>query len=267
MELLFYSDLDGEGEIYTLDLSTGERRQLTDNQAFDGFPSWSPDRTKILFVSERDGNREIYIMEADGDDPIRVTDNSVPDGYPCWAPSGDQIAFFSGREAADTLCLLDLGTRESRLLTDFEDGNGGTMVFSPAGEKIIFGYERHGKYKNYIVDITGGGARELINHACADSRISWTPDGAAIFYVSGKGNQKDIWMLFVEDGRFKHITKNTADDFSPCLSPEGDELVFCSRRDGERWQIYLVSLEGEPLNNPVRRLTNDSFNYCYPDWK
>ena len=207
-------------------------------------------------------------MDADGDNPTRMTDNQVPDGYPCWSPSGDKIAFFSGREAADALLLLDLTSDQEQALTVFDEGVGGTMVFSPDGKRIIFGYERNGKYKNYIMEVGGDGPRELINHACAESRICWNRAGDAIFFVSGKGKQKDIWMLFVEDGRFKHITENTSDDLSPCLSPKGDELVFCSRRDGDNWQIYLVGLKnGEPIPGSVRRLTNDSFDYCYPDWK
>ena len=47
-----------------------EARRLIDSPAREGFPSWSPDGTKIVFSSDRDnGIWEIYTMNsADGHD-------------------------------------------------------------------------------------------------------------------------------------------------------------------------------------------------------
>src|SRR6185369_9527895 len=40
--------------------------RLTNNNAMDGGPSWSPDGTRIAFCSNRDGKNEIYVMNVDG---------------------------------------------------------------------------------------------------------------------------------------------------------------------------------------------------------
>jgi Tol biopolymer transport system component len=76
--------------------------RLTDNDGFDGHPSWSPDGTKIAFSSEGDdvgdgGNDdlseeddgnfsdEIYIMNAaDGSGVTRLTDNDAIDISTDW---------------------------------------------------------------------------------------------------------------------------------------------------------------------------------------
>ena len=48
-----------------------EHKRLTNNRAFDMFPSWSPDGKKIAFQSKRDGNGEIYVMNPDGSEQKR----------------------------------------------------------------------------------------------------------------------------------------------------------------------------------------------------
>ena len=55
-------------EVYLGDLQTGESRRLTWNEAFDGFPAFSPDGRTLVFASGRDGapgehKLEVYLMD------------------------------------------------------------------------------------------------------------------------------------------------------------------------------------------------------------
>ena len=70
-------------------------RRLTDNDARDISPTWSPDGTRIAFASERDDNWEIYLMDADGGNQTRLTNNDAVDWMPAWSPDGTRIAFSS----------------------------------------------------------------------------------------------------------------------------------------------------------------------------
>ena len=45
---------------------------LTNNEAEDVSPAWSPDGTKIAFVSTRDSQQDIYVMDADGSNQIEA---------------------------------------------------------------------------------------------------------------------------------------------------------------------------------------------------
>lgn len=78
------------GEIYVLDIESGQKRRLTESEANDVSPAWSPDGSSIAFVSDRSDPEahanEIYLMSASGDDVRRITENTVWDGGPAWRP-------------------------------------------------------------------------------------------------------------------------------------------------------------------------------------
>jgi len=74
-------------DIYTFDVQTGERTQLTAGRPPDEWPTWSPDGQRIAFVSTRDNAQgEIYVMNADGSDVRRLTDNELAETMLAWAP-------------------------------------------------------------------------------------------------------------------------------------------------------------------------------------
>jgi TolB protein len=93
--IAFYSERDGNEEIYLMSPDGTNLRRLTRNKAEDWFPAWSPDGKWIVFSSNRDGNHEIYVMpapgpqaqvNADGSDQKRLTNNNAEDWGPVWRP-------------------------------------------------------------------------------------------------------------------------------------------------------------------------------------
>ena len=49
-----------------MDIDGSNLRRLTNNEALDGDPRWSPDSRQILFDSDRSGNSDIFVMNALG---------------------------------------------------------------------------------------------------------------------------------------------------------------------------------------------------------
>lgn len=86
-------------EIFVMNRDGSDPVNLTDDPAFDGYPAWSPDGSKIAFASNRagqtPGNFHLYVMNADGSEVVRVLENDamVEDARPQWSPDGSKLLF------------------------------------------------------------------------------------------------------------------------------------------------------------------------------
>jgi Tol biopolymer transport system component len=126
-KIAFYSERDRYGDIYVMNAADGSNQTRLTNTvarnfildtAWDSFPSWSPDGTKIAFDSNRDGNQEIYVMNAaDGSNPTRLTYDNVSDSGSSWSPDGTKIAFSSAKDGNLEIYLMNAadGSGQTRL--------------------------------------------------------------------------------------------------------------------------------------------------------
>jgi len=85
-KIAFYSNRDGNDEIYIMNTDGSNQINLTNNEGWDNWPVFSPDGSKIAFLSDRDGPYEVYIMNADGSNKINLTNNEGYDWDPVFQP-------------------------------------------------------------------------------------------------------------------------------------------------------------------------------------
>jgi TolB protein len=165
---------DGNSNIFTLDLRSRNTTRLTNSNAIDTSPSYSPDGNQIVFTSDRGGRAQIYAMNADGSNQRRISFGDGTYSTPVWSPRGDLIAFTkqAGGQFSIGVMRTD-GSGERILSTGFlQEG----PTWAPNGRVIMFFKEPAGAGgpRLYSIDLTGRN-EQAITTANFASDPAWSP--------------------------------------------------------------------------------------------
>jgi serine/threonine protein kinase len=256
--IAFISNRDGNNEIYAMNSDGSEVTRLTNNQADDTSPSWSPDGRRINFVSNRDDSYEIYVMNDDGSGITRLTTNQYGDWGPSWSPDDGRIAFVSDREGNDEIYVMNTDGSEQRNLTN-NPAEDWWPCWSPDGRWIAFVSDRDGASEIYVMNADGGGQTRLTSDS--DYDLAWSPDGSRIAFVSDRDGNWEVYVMNADGGSQRNLTSNSAKDWWPWWSPDGGRVVFVSDRDGND-EIYVMNTDGTEVIN----LTNNPARDLSPSW-
>jgi tricorn protease len=220
-QLAFISTRSGNGDIYTLDLASGKLSRITWDDGFDNLSAWSRDGEWLYFSSTRDnvGNMNgVYRVRASGGTPMPVSKEDYRN-HEGAVPSPD------GRDIA----LTGNGTGERQW---WRNGHSNLEVGA------IWMLRDDGKYSYQRV--TPDDARALWP--------MWNADGSAIYYMSDRGGQENIWRA-TREGEVQPATRFVDGRVLwPSISANGKTIAFA--RDFGLWTLDVASGNIRPV--PVR---------------
>ena len=232
-----------KGDLFTVPTTGGVARQLTTNPAYDAYPVWSPDGSKIAFASAREGSLDVYVVGQYGGEPTRLTTNSGSE-LPLAFKDNDHVLFSTNA--------------------------------MPSAQSNIFASAKFPQI--YEVGLHGG--RPRMFSAIAMAALSINQQTGDLLYQDMKGSEdafrkhhqspicRDIWLL--SKGAYTKLTDFGGEDRNPVWKADGSGFYYLSEKDGTS-NIYCRSVDGKQeqqitrhQKNPVRYLTaaNDG-TLCY----
>ncbi|MGH7569975.1 MAG: protein kinase domain-containing protein, partial [Gemmatimonadales bacterium] len=252
-KIAFTSDRDGPDpvghlgnhEIYVMNADGTDQRRLTNHDAMDELPAWSPDGKRIAFSSRRGGGGDIFLMDADGTQPARLTNLTEMRLYAfhaTWSLDGKRIAFQSFVRP-DIFVINEDGTGLTNLTN--HPARDGLPDWSPDGRKIAFVSDRDGTGDVYVMNVDGTEPVRLTFNAASHPGPGWgldpdwSPDGRKIAFVSDRDGDQEIYVMNADGTNPVRLTVNPGEDGFPSWSPDGKMLAFHRRVLGHR-QVFVM---------------------------
>ncbi len=267
--MMRYPDINGDqivfvyaGNIWTVDASGGDARQLTSHKGLELFPRLSPDGRWIAFSAQYSGSRQVFVMPADGGTPRQLTyyndvgpmpprggfDNVVMG----WTPDSKKVLFRSNR--------TEYGQRMGRYYTVNIEGGleeelpvpyGGFADLSPDGNKLAFTFVdrefrtwkryKGGRASNiHIYDLENNHSEKITDHKGTDHIPTWYGD--KIFYASDHDKWLNIHSYDVNTGDTEQLTFHDQFDV---MWPSGSNGQLAYENGGYLYKLNLETGEEE----------------------
>jgi len=269
-------------EIYLMEGDGTNRRRLTQNDAFDGFPALSSDGARIVF----DHASTLFLMNVDGTGQTPL----VPGSSATWSPNDQMIAFHASASGKGQPIKIDPGAATSdsdifvldvnlflknhtlpKNITNTPADIDDDPDWSPNGQKIVF--TSHAATDNpinsasaevYTMNPDGTGKIRLTDNSEEERAPSWSPDGRHILFCCRRGGPDfEICGMNADGTGQRQLTDNATGELTPSWSPDGKQIVF-HRRVGERaqFQLFLINSDG----TGEKQLTFPPGFNGFPNW-
>ena len=128
--------VDGNPDIYVMDINSRNATRLTTHRAIDTEGSWSPDGQYIYFTSDRSGGPQIYRVAAAGGAPERVTFEGSYNARPRLSPDGKKLAVVHNDRGNYRIAVMDLEHRELLVLSQGRQDE--SPSFAPNSDSLIY---------------------------------------------------------------------------------------------------------------------------------
>lgn len=208
--IVYTASIDGDVEIFRVDVDTRRVTRLTTSPGDDRDPSLSPDGREIAFSSKRDGNEEIYVMRADGSGARRLTTNTGADLSPAWSPDGRAIAFTSRRDSLQDVYVMKPDGTNVRRLTTGARVTRDALQWSPDGTRIAFQMARGRNYDIGVVRVSDGARIDVAATGAYDGLFTWSPDGKQLAFISGRNGTETVWTVDADGRNARQLTSGAS---------------------------------------------------------
>ena len=186
------------------------------------------------------------------------------------SPSGDLMAVMAGNRKDQELDIILMSTKDSKVIRNLTSGfnkdrgyeyiasPGGFrnnavpwMSWAPAGDRIAY-FARTEKQKTLVLqNVVTGKIEKRIELKTVDMPESpdISPDGKQVAFAALQGATGDIFVVDIETGELKNVTKDDRGDFSPTWSPDGKSIVHLARvsQNDKLFRIDLATGERKQL--------------------
>ncbi len=134
-----------------------------------------------------------------------------------------------------------------------------TSSFPGTGGAIAFVSNRDGglNFNGYRMNTDGFGKTRLTDMPGLEFSPAWSSDGKKIAFSNSPdlGVDNDIYQINADGSNETNLVDAPSDDANPAYSPKNSKFAFVGKRNGDRFDIYLMTRGPDGQTTGLSRLT------------
>ena len=202
LKLFYTSWKNGFADIFSHDLTTGNRAVFARYPGSNFSPAVSPDGSKVAMILSKGGSPDLYVCNIDGTGLKQLTRTKEDESSPCWSPDGRTICFVSTSSGRPALYTIPAAGGETRRLSTSGASMATEPDWSPDGKTIIF-TRQTGGFEICTVPATGGEVTVLVS----GEDPSWAPNSRTAVFTRRVGGRRILSLLDVPTKTFKDVAQ------------------------------------------------------------
>ncbi len=242
-------------------------------------PALSPDGSRIVFLSEKDLFAiEMFLADVETGKVVRRISKNATDPHleslqfinsaGAWSFDGSMFAFGSVVSGDAAIRIIDPESGDKIVEHRFPGlGEVYTPTFSPDGRRVAFAAIAGGFMDLFVADVQTGELRRLTHDLFTDLQPAWSPDGAAIAFVTDRFST-DLPTLDYGNYRLAVIDPESAEiqalpvfgqgkHINPQWTADGQGLYFVTDVSGIS-NVYRYDFRGGELSQVTDLITGVS---------
>ncbi|HEY7544094.1 MAG TPA: hypothetical protein VID27_04390 [Blastocatellia bacterium] len=233
---------NAQRDIWTMPARGGEPVEVTNDEAVDWNPVWSPDGGYLYFASNRSGGMKLWRVAID-EESGRV--RGEPELVPTPSSYSQHISFSrDGKMLAYAQVITQTNVQkigfdaargrvkgEPKWITQGSQTISGVDI-SPDGVWLACDSVGEERESIFLLRSDGEGGRQLLtsdDYKYRDPRFS--PDGKRIAFYSNRSGYWETWIINTDGSDLRQLTFAREDSaFYPIWSPDGKRIAYTTRR-------------------------------------
>lgn len=243
-------------DVIVQDLTTGEKKQITNSAHKESGITWRPDGKKIGYLSNKSERMQIWEMNPDGSEQTIISDIEGDISGFMYAPDMSRILFTKDVKIYANVQDKhpDLPLANARIIDDLMYRHWDHWVDGMFSHIFVATLPQESKTLiTEAIDIMEGEPWESpLRPFGGMEQISWSPDGQTIAYTARKkegiayasSTNSDIYLYHVKKGTTKNLTEGMLGyDKNPIFSRKGDKIAWESmERDGYEADVNRLAI-------------------------
>jgi len=231
--------VNGNWDIWLLDLERSVFSRATDQPGLDFFPLWTRDGQRLIFSSTRGERSALYSRNQDGSNDALIL--PIEGLRPTDVSADGRFLLFDRNdpETGSDIWVLPLDREAQPRVVIQRAGSQRDGQFSPDGNWIAYRTNETGRSEIYLQPFAAPGEKVPVSKD-GGTHVRWRPHGNEIFYVGLNGQMMQALLKPSPDGK--------------SLSVSSTEVLFAAPGS---WVLadmrppYVVASDGRRFLTPV----------------